>query len=223
MSLSSRLKITLAAAGAALALLGGVAGFAIARGTDDGAASMSSTEAPAQADGGGGMPGMDMSGGMDSGGADATMDESAFLAAMIPHHESAVEMASIVIRRGSDPQVRALARRIVADQRGEIDQMRAWYREWFGGDPPSTSMSDAMGMMGMDMDPADLETADEPDRRFLSMMIAHHASAIMMADMVLAGNPRAEVADLARRIIAAQAAEIGEMQAMRERIAPPLG
>jgi uncharacterized protein (DUF305 family) len=55
------------------------------------------------------------------------------------------------------------------------------------------------------------------------MMIPHHASAILMADMALAGSPRAEVANLAREIVAAQSAEIGSMQRMRERIAPPLG
>ena len=49
-----------------------------------------------------------------------------FVAGMIAHHEGAVEMARIVIRHGSDPEIGALAEGIVRDQEKEIAQMRAW-------------------------------------------------------------------------------------------------
>lgn len=49
-----------------------------------------------------------------------------FLAMMIPHHQSAVDAAKIELRDGKDPQVRALAQRIVKAQEAEIRQMRAW-------------------------------------------------------------------------------------------------
>jgi len=40
---------------------------------------------------------------------------------------------------------------------------------------------------------------------------------------VLMGQPRKEIVTLANEIIAAQAKEIGQMQALRERLYPPLG
>jgi uncharacterized protein (DUF305 family) len=162
----------------------------------------------------GAMPGMSVEGGVMS------MGESAFLAMMIPHHEMAVDMANDQLERGTDPQVRAMAEQVIADQRGEIAQMKNWHREWFGAAPPTMPMSGAMAMMGMSMDHDAIRGADDPDLVFVRQMIPHHAGAILMSDMLLAGDPRPELASLAQDIIAAQSAEIGQMQASVERLGP---
>lgn len=48
------------------------------------------------------------------------------VAMMIPHHQGAIDMARIYLRDGKDPQIRRMARKIIADQEREIREMRAW-------------------------------------------------------------------------------------------------
>ena len=57
----------------------------------------------------------------------------AFISAMIPHHESAIEMAQVALAESANPRIRELAASIVEDQEAEIAQMQEWGREWYPG------------------------------------------------------------------------------------------
>lgn len=55
---------------------------------------------------------------------------------------------------------------------------------------------------------------NDADVAFLQGMTPHHEQAVLMSDLVLAADPPAAVADLARRVKAAQAPEIDQMESM---------
>jgi len=66
----------------------------------------------------------------DAGGGGSAADR-AFLEAMIPHHESAIEMAKIAKRRADHPQVAELADAIVTTQSKEIRQIERIHQRLF--------------------------------------------------------------------------------------------
>jgi uncharacterized protein (DUF305 family) len=149
-----------------------------------------------------------------------TLDERSFMEQMVPHHESAIAMATLALEKASRPEVRRLAQQIIDAQETEIAEMSDWHRKWFGSElQPSSDGPHA----SMDMGPLEEASGAAFDRAFLRIMIAHHASAVMMAEAVTMDSPRAEVGNFAAEIVAAQAAEIGQMQRWRQQWFPPLG
>lgn len=81
-----------------------------------------------------------------------------FIEMMIPHHESAIKMADLALKRSKRPEIRQLAESIKSDQTREIAQMTSWYKQWYGTSVPSTmtmmNQGDMMDMkkpMGMPM------------------------------------------------------------------------
>lgn len=49
-----------------------------------------------------------------------------FARMMIPHHQSAIDMAEVMLLHGKDEQIKALAQKIITDQKGELEQLQAW-------------------------------------------------------------------------------------------------
>jgi len=53
----------------------------------------------------------------------------AFVQAMIPHHQGAIDMARAVLKFGKDEQVKAWANQIIAAQEAEIAAMQKWLEQ----------------------------------------------------------------------------------------------
>ncbi|HVL94693.1 MAG TPA: DUF305 domain-containing protein [Solirubrobacteraceae bacterium] len=149
-------------------------------------------------------------------GAGAGVDR-AFAAAMIPHHESAVEMARIARERAQSGFVRGLAADIIRTQQAEIETLRRIDAQLERDGVAIGDLGVPDHMQGMDDDPADLRDAEPFDRAFVDMMIPHHQGAIAMAQAELARGENPELKALAQAIIGAQQREIDAMNDFRER------
>ena len=148
-----------------------------------------------------------------------------FAQGMIPHHQQAVEMATIALdpARNAAAKVKDLATRIQGAQDPEIQLMTGWLSEWGqpldgmdGHSMEGMEIADMPGMEGM-MTAAEmngLETATGPafDKLWLDMMVRHHQGAVAMSKTAETDGKAAVVKDLAAKIVSTQEAEIAEMQ-----------
>lgn len=121
-------------------------------------------------------------------------DDARFMREMILHHAQATEMADLVEGRTNTPAIVEMAARIRASQADEIAFMRGWLAE--RGEPVADPHAGhgahgrhgTMPGMATPEQMAALARASGPefDRRFLALMIAHHAGAVTMVDQLLA-------------------------------------
>jgi uncharacterized protein (DUF305 family) len=140
-----------------------------------------------------------------------------FLQMMIPHHQQAVDMGTLAETRASNPEVKALAAQIKAEQAPEIKQMTQWLTD--AGLPTKSSMGmmDDMGGGGVlsDAQMTALENATGPafDKLYLEGMIGHHEGAIAMVSMLkTSDNP--STTQLGKAIVSSQTAQIAQMKAL---------
>jgi uncharacterized protein (DUF305 family) len=57
--------------------------------------------------------------------------DKAFIDAMIPHHQSAIEMANVAREKSEVPEIKELAENIVMAQEAEIERMTHWRQQWY--------------------------------------------------------------------------------------------
>ena len=138
-----------------------------------------------------------------------------FVTEMVPHHESAVEMAQIAEQRAEQPQIRRLSEAIITTQNTEIRQMQGLDEQLADAGIPRKGLGMSAHSMGMHMDPSQLRGAQPFDRAFLDMMIPHHEGAIRMARRQLERGRNRTVKRLARAIVRAQTKEINQMHTWR--------
>lgn len=145
-------------------------------------------------------------------------DEPTFLAHMIPHHQEAVEKASLVRERSEREEMRAFAASMMEHQQAEIDQMETWLQEGLGEEQhggrhaPAHRAQPSADYRGMMPDLSDLDP-EELDRVFLESMVMHHMMAIRMAQHLQEEDlvEHEEVSELTRSIIETQSSGVEQM------------
>jgi len=61
----------------------------------------------------------------------AKLFDKEFIEQMIPHHQMAIMMASMMLRGTERVEMKKLAQDIIRTQTEEINQMSAWYSDWY--------------------------------------------------------------------------------------------
>jgi uncharacterized protein (DUF305 family) len=177
----------------------------------------------------GGMAGMDHSQmdhgsmGMGSGGMAREMvmengkySDRAFIDAMVPHHQGAIDMAEVALKNAEHEEIKQLSRNIVSTQQAEIEELKAIKQQVFGtSEVPMEMSAQEMQMMGM-TDPDELANKDPFDKAFIDAMIPHHQSAIEMARVALENSDNPKIKELAENIVSAQQKEIEQMTRWRQ-------
>jgi uncharacterized protein (DUF305 family) len=135
--------------------------------------------------------------------------EQAFLANTIDHHLMAVEMGELCVEKGRHPKLRDVCADIVETQSAEIDEMRAYLRDWYGIDKEPMMPDDPLDGDMSDME--ELEAA-QPGKEFdvlvSEMFIEHHLLQIARSKRCLRKAEHEELKDLCQRQIETQAREI---------------
>jgi uncharacterized protein (DUF305 family) len=182
-----------------------------------------------QGEGGGGMAGME---GMDHGSMgtedmarqmvmeNGKYSDRAFIDAMVPHHQGAVEMAEVALENAEHQQIRDLSEDIVSAQEAEIEELKSIKKEQYGtSEVPMEMSAQEMQMMGM-TDPQELANKEPFDKAFIDAMIPHHQSAIEMANVALEESKNPQIRQIAEDIVSAQMREISQLQRWRQQWYP---
>ena len=137
-----------------------------------------------------------------------------YIDAIVAHHRHAIEMAQMELDKGTRANVKAVAQRIKDMQVQEITVLTNARQALTGSATVPTPPVDAH--MDLDEKLIDKATGAQMDSLFLDNMIPHHAEGISIAHRALPNLQRADVRDNAINVVATQAKEAGEMQALRQ-------
>ena len=159
----------------------------------------------------------------------ATSVDVGFLQDMSSHHEQAIQMSLLEMRRGQDPTARSFAEEIHYLQAYEIGAMERQLDEW--GYSRQNRSSLAMTWMRddtpVDQMPGLASTAEvdklatvngaAADALFIRLMQDHHRGGIAMADYAAKNAKNAFVREIAARMARVQRLEINEMDGALKR------
>lgn len=142
-----------------------------------------------------------------------------FITNMIPHHQGAVEASELLLKHSKNQKVRAIAQRIIKDQKAEIAEFEQLIPELKNQkklySPKEVTLYNNQAkadMEEMSKVMSEVQLSNKIDRDFLSSMIPHHKGAIDASSEILKYTQNELVKEIAQRIIDAQEKEILEFE-----------
>lgn len=153
-----------------------------------------------------------------------------FAVLMRMHHAGAIDMSRAELAFGDDPEMREMAKKIIVDQKMEIEEFDRWLdrHEDTLDDLDASDRAAARAMLqrnrtNMQKMMAEMEaipTSRDTDYNFAVMMRMHHQMAIDMSEAELASGDDTEMRTKAQQIITMQKAEIAEINRWLEHYKP---
>jgi uncharacterized protein (DUF305 family) len=140
-----------------------------------------------------------------------------FIDSLMRHHQMAIEMAKMAEPKFEHKDLKDAAKKMIADQTEENQQLRAWRDQWYPGAAPAENMQmPGMSSMNMDMSHMQSMSGHALDMMFIDMMIPHHEGGLAMGKDALAKAEHQEIKDLAQKMTEMQAKEIDQMRAWKQ-------
>jgi uncharacterized protein (DUF305 family) len=133
-----------------------------------------------------------------------------FAMMMKSHHMGAIEMANIEISNGKDPDLKAMAQKMINDQQKEINEFNSFLSTHNPHSKTDFSdnakkMMEKSSSMSLNMHGADI------DMDFATMMVQHHQDAIDMAKEYLKTAHEPTIKTIAQNIISTHQTEIKQL------------
>lgn len=135
---------------------------------------------------------------------------------MIMHHQAAIDMSEVEIAKGTDAQIKTMAKNIITAQNAEIRQLRAFIDNYKmpKAEEKTAEMHDEFTetMKATMKTMSKMKMTGNTDKDFVMMMIPHHESAVKMAEDELSHGKQLGLKKMAEKMMADQSKEIDEFK-----------
>lgn len=125
------------------------------------------------------------------------------------HHQGAIEMAQLQISNGKDATLKALSRKMIAEQTKDNKELDAFLSS-HSAHGNSDFGQKAKSMMAPDMN---MSMTGDIDKDFAAMMIHHHTDGIKMAKEYLKSGKEKKMVQMASKNIKSQTEDIKKLTA----------
>jgi uncharacterized protein (DUF305 family) len=137
---------------------------------------------------------------------------------MILHHQGAVAMSNLVIEKGTNEEIKSLAKSIKTNQEAEIAKMYTIIKNFKtiapDGKPVKIHEELTESMNSMMSGMSAIKTTGDVDKDFAMLMIPHHESAVKMAKDQLKYGKQPALIEMAQQMITDQEKEINMFKAL---------